>query len=147
MTLERAGAVQRTMHTTDASGRSSSKPEKVTTSRLSERAQHARARAAEVRQAQAAEFAADWMSIMEDEMSGNICPRHALMLRISWQHRVQQLSAFQQKRCHQRTSQAGTDWLADPGLQRRLDQPWMDELARIARVCFRTFGIANNKLP
>jgi hypothetical protein len=110
------------------------KPGKPGNAKSMDKAHCARAKAAEERTAQTVEFGTDWVQITEDELSGVICREHAALLRHSWQQRVQQLSAFQQKRCHTKADQLHAQWLADPGLQRRLDKPWMEALASMEYV-------------
>jgi hypothetical protein len=107
---------------------------KKSISKVHEKMGCGRAKAAEDRSAQALSFASQWVNITENEQNGTISSGHASCLRASWQLRVGELGQFQQKRCHQRVDKLHDEWLTDPSLQRRLDQPWMDALATMEYV-------------
>ena len=103
-------------------------------SKLSEKAQWARAKAAEERTAQAVTFAWDWVVIVEEELSGVLSSEHAKELRKAWQKRLAELSDFQIRRVHKRISMLYTEWAKDTSLVRRLDKPWLDALETMASV-------------
>lgn len=107
---------------------------KKSISSVNEKLGCARAKAADERTAQALAFAKEWVQITEEELSGLISGPQALHLRSSWQSRVGALSSYQQKRCHLRVDKCYDEWLADKGLQARLDQPFIDALESMEMV-------------
>jgi hypothetical protein len=94
----------------------------------------ARAKAAEDRSAVILALATEWVQITEEELSGTISSHHAHAIREAWQKRVYTLSQFQRRRVYSKVDKLYNEWLLDPFLHKRLDQPWLDAVAHAQYV-------------
>jgi hypothetical protein len=106
----------------------------------------ARAKAAEDRSAVILAFATEWVQTTEEELAGQISAKHAHAIREAWQKRVYTLSQFQRKRVYLKVDKLYGEWLLDPHLQKRLDQPWLDAVANSQYVRLHNYYFAQTRI-